>query len=245
MYSSPRPTLLRGPRTTKASGDALQPFPEEGRGAVPSASRITLLRDPDGDGVAETRSVFLSGLNAPFGMALVGKDLYVANADAIVRFPYAEGETRIAAPGSKVVDLPAGRLNHHWTKNVIAAVDGSKLRYQAQLAIDFGSHALGVRRAVQQGMQACQHAGKSLLVRSSRHDRLVQDFVVGAKPPYLRHQQLGDLSEVDIDQDLVREKRFASGLQEEARGHLVELGKISLDEWFHAQGLQVEFSLPA
>lgn len=93
---------------------------------VPSANRITLLRDKDGDGVAETRSVFLSGLNSPFGMALVGEDLYVANTDAIVRFPYKEGETTINAAGTRLVELPAGR-NHHWTKNIIASTDGSKL----------------------------------------------------------------------------------------------------------------------
>jgi glucose/arabinose dehydrogenase len=102
-------------------------FQKKAGGAVPSANRITLLRDADGDGVAETRSAFLTGLNSPFGMALVGDVLYVANSDAVVRFPYHQGETRIAAPGVKVVDLPAGPLNHHWTKNVIASPDGSKL----------------------------------------------------------------------------------------------------------------------
>jgi glucose/arabinose dehydrogenase len=94
---------------------------------VPSANRITLLRDADGDGVAETRTVFLEGLNSPFGMVLVGNNFYVANSDAVVRFPYAGGETRITAPGTKVVDLPAGRINHHWTKNIIASPDGSRL----------------------------------------------------------------------------------------------------------------------
>ena len=95
--------------------------------AVPSANRITLLRDADGDGIAEGRFVFLEGLNSPFGMALVGRDLYVANSDAVLRFPYVEGQTRIAAAGVKVVDLPAGPRNHHWTKNVIASRDGARL----------------------------------------------------------------------------------------------------------------------
>jgi glucose/arabinose dehydrogenase len=102
-------------------------FQKKAGGAVPSANRITLLRDADGDGVAETRSVFLSGLQSPFGMALVGDTLYVADTDAVLRFPYTPGETRITAPGIKVVDLPAGPINHHWTKNVIASRDGSKL----------------------------------------------------------------------------------------------------------------------
>jgi glucose/arabinose dehydrogenase len=94
---------------------------------VPSANRITLLRDADGDGIAETRTVFVEGLNSPFGMALIGSDFYVANSDAVIRFPYKTGETRINAPGVKLVDLPAGPINHHWTKNLIASPNGSKL----------------------------------------------------------------------------------------------------------------------
>ncbi|HYG49000.1 MAG TPA: sorbosone dehydrogenase family protein [Allosphingosinicella sp.] len=92
-----------------------------------SANRITLLRDADGDGVAEIRTTFLSGLNSPFGMALVGSDFYVANTDAVLRFPYRTGETRIAAAGTKLTDLPAGRRNHHWTKTIVASPDGARL----------------------------------------------------------------------------------------------------------------------
>lgn len=94
---------------------------------VPSANRITLLRDTDGDGVADQRSVFLEGLNSPFGMALVGNDLYVANTDAVLRFPYLPGQTRIDAPGTQLTDLPAGPINHHWTKNIIASPDGTRI----------------------------------------------------------------------------------------------------------------------
>jgi len=102
-------------------------FQKKAGGTVPSANRITLFRDADGDGVAETKSVFLAGLYSPFGMALVGNTLYVADSDAVLKFPYTQGETKIAATGVKVVDLPAGPINHHWTKNVIASADGSKL----------------------------------------------------------------------------------------------------------------------
>jgi glucose/arabinose dehydrogenase len=94
---------------------------------VPSPNRITLLRDADGDGVAETKSAFLTGLNSPFGMALIGSDLYVANTDAVLRFPYQEGTTSITAKGVKVADLPAGSFNYHWSKNIIASPDGSRL----------------------------------------------------------------------------------------------------------------------
>ena len=94
---------------------------------VPSPNRITLLRDTDHDGIAETRTVFLENLNSPFGMTLVGNDLYVADTDRLLRFHYESGATEIKSPPIKVVDLPGGTLNHHWTKNVVASKDGSKL----------------------------------------------------------------------------------------------------------------------
>ena len=94
---------------------------------TPSANRITLLRDSDGDGVADQRHVFLSGLNSPFGMALVGNQLFVANTDNVLSFPYSSAATRIDGPGAVVTALPAGPINHHWTKNLIASADGSKL----------------------------------------------------------------------------------------------------------------------
>jgi glucose/arabinose dehydrogenase len=94
---------------------------------VPSADRITLLRDADGDGVAEFRSVLLRGLHSPFGMALVGERLFVANADAVVAFPYRPGDTSITAPGAQLVGLPGGPINHHWTKSLLASADGRTL----------------------------------------------------------------------------------------------------------------------
>jgi glucose/arabinose dehydrogenase len=99
---------------------------KEAGAAAPSANRITLLRGVGANGAAGTRTVFLDGLHGPFGMALVGKDFYVANADALWRFPYHEGDGQIRAKGVKVLDLPA-HINHHWTKNVVASPDGKKL----------------------------------------------------------------------------------------------------------------------
>jgi glucose/arabinose dehydrogenase len=95
--------------------------------AAASANRITLLRDIDGDGKADFYSTLLEHLNSPFGMALIGNKLYIANSDAILQFPYTEGDTCITAAGIKVVDLPAGTINHHWTKNIIANQDGKRL----------------------------------------------------------------------------------------------------------------------
>jgi glucose/arabinose dehydrogenase len=90
-------------------------------------NRITLLRDADGDGRAEQQSVLLDHLNSPFGVVLVGGDLYVAETDKIMRYPFTPGQTQIKARGVKVVDLPAGLINHHWTKSLTASPDGSKL----------------------------------------------------------------------------------------------------------------------
>jgi glucose/arabinose dehydrogenase len=108
-------------------GKVMKRFMKRAGSAVPSANRITLLRDADGDGKPETRTVFLEGLNSPFGMALVGGTLYVANTDAVVRFPYRAGDTQIREKGMWVADLPGGPLNHHWTKNLIASRDGKRL----------------------------------------------------------------------------------------------------------------------
>jgi glucose/arabinose dehydrogenase len=123
-------------------GRAMSHFQKKAGSAVPSANRITLFRDADGDGVAELRSVFLDGLNSPFGMDLVGNTLYVANTDAVLRFPYRDGETRITSAGEKVVDLPAGARNHHWTKNLLASKDGSKLYVTAGSNSNVAEHGM-------------------------------------------------------------------------------------------------------
>ena len=102
-------------------------FQKKAGGAGASADRITLLRDTDGDGVADVRSVLLAGLTSPFGMTLVGEQLYVANTNAVVRFAYRTGALRIDDHGTQVIALPAGSRNHHWTKNVVASRDGSTL----------------------------------------------------------------------------------------------------------------------
>ncbi len=94
---------------------------------APGANRITLLRDIGPDGIAKTKTVFIDHLKSPFGVTLVGNDLYVADTDALLRFPYKEGDTSITAPGTKVTDLPAGPIDHHWTKSLAASPDGKKL----------------------------------------------------------------------------------------------------------------------
>jgi glucose/arabinose dehydrogenase len=162
-------TGLDHPRTVYVlpNGDVLvaesnaPPRPDDGKGikgwvagiimsragaGVPSANRITLLRDADGDGVAETRSVFLSGLNSPFGMVLVGNDFYVANSDAIVKFPYSTGDTKISAAGVKLADLPAGRINHHWTKDLIASPDGTRLYATVGSNSNIGENGIEVEK---------------------------------------------------------------------------------------------------
>jgi glucose/arabinose dehydrogenase len=100
-------------------------FIAESNGHGKSANRITLLRDADNDGVPELRSVFLSNLNEPFGMLIIGNSFYVANTDAVVQYPYTAGSTSITAAGKQIVQLPAGP--RHWTRNIIANAGGSKI----------------------------------------------------------------------------------------------------------------------
>jgi len=135
----PKPESASGGIKAWAAGMAMK---RAGAKTV-SANRITLLRDADHDGVAETRTTLLEGLNSPFGMALVGNQLYVANADAVVRFPYETGQTTITAPATKVTDLPAG-LNHHWTKNLIANADGSKLYVSVGSNSNIGENGMDI-----------------------------------------------------------------------------------------------------
>ena len=109
---------------------------------VPSPDRILLLRDADGDGVAETRLVLLDHLTSPFGMALVGHSLYVADTDALLRFPFTPGQTRITVPGERVAALPAGEINHHWTKGLVASPDGRRLFVSVGSNSDHGEAGL-------------------------------------------------------------------------------------------------------
>ena len=118
----PKPDDRKGIR-----GWAMKKLMSKAGSGKPSANRITLLRDANRDGVAETRSVFIDGLNSPFGMALVGDAFYVADTDALLRFTYHAGDLQIRGSGTKIADLPAGTINHHWTKNVIASRDGRTL----------------------------------------------------------------------------------------------------------------------
>ena len=105
----------------------LRRYMKKAGAAVPSANRITLLRDADGDGVAEVRRVLLDSLNSPFGMAYRDGWLYVANTDAVLRFPFDLKSSRVTGAPTKVVELPAGTINHHWTKNILLSDDGSML----------------------------------------------------------------------------------------------------------------------
>ena len=198
-----RPDDARGIR-----GWFFKRYQKKAGGATASANRITLLRDADGDGVAELRAVLLSGLNSPFGMALIDDRMYVANTEAIRSFPYVVGQTRISAPGVKVIDLPGGPLNHHWTKNLIASPDGTRLyvavgsnsnaaengidREWERAAIwevdptsgEHRIHASGLRNPV--GMAWEPHSG-ALWVAVNERDELGGDLV----PDYMTAVQRG------------------------------------------------------
>ncbi len=193
---------------TGLRGWAMRFFMTRAGAVTPSANRITLLRDTDGDGAADQRWVLLEGLNSPFGMALAGGQLYVANSDAVLRFPYQAGDTRITAAGTKLVDLPAGRINHHWTKNLIASADGQRLYVtvgsnsnvaERGLAAEEGraaiwevSIATGAHRIFASGLRnpngmAWQGAGQALWTVVNERDELGSDLV----PDYLTSVQDG------------------------------------------------------
>lgn len=111
-----------------------------------SPNRISLLRDADGNGEAETKTTFIEGLHSPFGMALVGETFYVANADSIVSFPYKSGETSIKAAPTKLIDLPGLPLNHHWTKNILASEDGSKFYVTVGSNSNIGENGMDIEK---------------------------------------------------------------------------------------------------
>lgn len=137
-------TVAKEPDSAKTAGQM-----RSGSAAPRSANRVTLLRDADGDGVAETRAVLLDGLNQPFGLAYAGGRLYVAGTDALLRYPFEPGQTRIDAPGEKLLDLPAGGYNNHWTRNLLPARDGRRLYVSVGSGSNVGEHGLDneVRRA--------------------------------------------------------------------------------------------------
>ena len=137
-------TVAKDPGSAKTAGQQ-----RSGSAALRSANQVTLLRDADGDGIAETRAVLLDGLNQPFGLAYAGGRLYVAGTDALLRYPFEPGQLRIDAPGEKLLDLPAGGYNNHWTRNLLPARDGRRLYVSVGSGSNVGEHGLDneVRRA--------------------------------------------------------------------------------------------------
>ncbi|MDQ2184906.1 sorbosone dehydrogenase family protein [Alcaligenaceae bacterium A4P071] len=162
----PKPDDARG-----IKGWAMRAVMKRAGAGTPTANRIVLLRDTDHDGVADMRTVLLQDLNSPFGMALVGNDLYVANTDALLRFPYRSGDTQITAPGVKVMDLPAGPINHHWTKNVIASPDG------AHLYVTVGSNS----NVAENGIE--QESGRAAIWQVNIASGAARPFATGLRNP--------------------------------------------------------------
>jgi glucose/arabinose dehydrogenase len=128
---------------------------------VPSANRITLLRDADGDGKPEVKTAFLEGLNSPFGIALIGDTLYVANTDAVLAFPYKAGDTKIAGEGKKVLALNAMAPNNHWTRNLATSADGKKLYIAVGSNSNIAEHGLDKERGRAQVLELDLATGKS------------------------------------------------------------------------------------
>jgi len=133
--------------------------------------RILLFRDTDGDGIPDEKSIFIDHLNSPFGVVLVGSDLYVANTDAVVRYPYTSGQTRITDPGVKLCDLPGGPIDHHWTKSLTASPDGS------ELYAGVGSNS----NVTENGIQA--ELGRASIWQIDRASGAHREFATGLRNP--------------------------------------------------------------
>ncbi|MGH8210292.1 MAG: PQQ-dependent sugar dehydrogenase [Steroidobacteraceae bacterium] len=161
-----RPDDAKGVR-----GWAMRKLMKRAGSAAPSANRITLLRGTNGSGGAVTRTTFLQGLHSPFGMALVGTDFYVANTDSLMRFSYHEGETQLTGPGTKLADLPAGPIDHHWTKNLIASRDGK------HLYVTVGSNS----NAGENGLAA--EAGRARIIEVDPASGRARPFATGLRNP--------------------------------------------------------------
>ena len=162
----PRPDDTNG-----LKGKAQKLIMKSAGSGVPSPNRIILLRDGNNDGVAEQRSVFLTGLYSPFGMALVGDTLYVAESDKLTKFPYAPGATAITVPGVKVADLPGGTRNHHWTKNVVASADGRTLYVAIGSNSNVAEHGLA------------EEAGRARIVTVDPATGAVAPYATGLRNP--------------------------------------------------------------
>lgn len=150
-------------------------FDKKAGGAVPSANRITLLRDADGDGRAETQSVLLSGLRSPFGMALVGGELFVANADSLVAVPFQPGMTSISASPRLVARLPAGR-NHHWTKSLVASPDGRWLYVGVGSNSNVGENGMDIEQGHAAILRIDPRSGASTIFAGGLRNPVGMDF---------------------------------------------------------------------
>ena len=137
------------PKTVKKKVQSVVTGQSKSQPSGESANRITLLRDTDKDGQPELRETFLTGLNQPFGMLVLGNSFYAANTDGLLRFPYQPGQTKMTAGGQKILDLPAGGYNNHWTRNLLASPDGQKIYISVGSGSNVGENGMGneVRRA--------------------------------------------------------------------------------------------------
>jgi glucose/arabinose dehydrogenase len=160
------------PRENKGiEGFVMRMLMNKAGAGVPSANRISLLRDSDGDGKAESKTALLEGLNSPYGMALVGETLYVANTDAVMAYAFTPGQTKITERGRKVIDLPAAKPNNHWTRNLLANEDGTKLYVAIGSATNIAEKGLPAER------------GRARIIEIDLESGKKRDFAVGLRNP--------------------------------------------------------------
>ena len=182
LYRLPNGDVLvaesnKQPKPTKGiRGAVMKKIMAKAGAGVPSADRITLLRDANGDGIAELKTTFLKGLTSPFGMVLIGNKFYVANTDAVVVFSYQSGQQLIKEKGQQVAALPAGKLNHHWTKGMVASSDGSKLYVSVGSNSDHGENGMDEERNRAAILQIDIATGKTSVFASGLRNPVGMDF---------------------------------------------------------------------
>ncbi|MEP7230682.1 MAG: sorbosone dehydrogenase family protein [Ginsengibacter sp.] len=146
MYVAPNGDVFVSEANTVSDGFAKTTGDKE---KSKSKNSILIFRDADHDGVPELKKIFMTGLNRPFGMLILKNHFYVANTNAVLVFPYEDGQTEITAPGKKILDLPAGGYNNHWTRNLLASRDGSKIYVTVGSGSNVAEHGIDneIRRA--------------------------------------------------------------------------------------------------
>lgn len=170
-------------------------FISESSTARNSANRITIFKDENKDGTYETRESFLTDLNRPFGMLIMGNYFYVANTDALLRYPYSQGQKKITASAEKILDLPAGGYNNHWTRNIIASADGKKILITVGSGSNVGENGMDKEARRANILEVDPNGKGERVLASGLRNPVAMDFAPGSNALWTavnERDELGD-----------------------------------------------------